>query len=322
MEARSNKDAQTIDDLFKLIQKNQIKAIKNYNKLVKFIKYKHEKNKKRTETNKDEVGKVKEKLTDVREFIVEVREDFQKELRFQIEAANNGTSLKINNVVSTCCTKVGETAESSSTIDDVVTSVAPVINALTETKIKEITAQWADNFPSNEINKAIAKISASYRDLDIYEMASWTTIPENIQIYTILINKRQDLEIYMFGNDLVKIPVDFFKHLYEVTYLNLSRNKLTSLDADVFNDLTSLKELYLQQNEIKSLPHGIFDNNVKLVKLCLFNNVFKQIDHSLFQYNTGLQDLKLDSRELTREEHNFWVNYGAGKGSLTVTFVH
>ena len=65
----------------KLIQKNQIKAIKNYNKLVKFIKYKHEKNKKRTETNKDEVGKVKEKLTDVREFIVEVREDFQKELQ-------------------------------------------------------------------------------------------------------------------------------------------------------------------------------------------------------------------------------------------------
>ena len=78
----------------------------------------------------------------------------------------------------------------------------------------------------------------------------------------------------------------------------------------------------MSSNEIKSLPLGIFDNNVKLVKLYLRNNVLKQIDHTLFQYNTGLHTLYLDSRELTREEHTFWVNYGAGKSSLTVTFYH
>nr|AGJ51114.1 variable lymphocyte receptor C [Petromyzon marinus] len=99
-------------------------------------------------------------------------------------------------------------------------------------------------------------------------------------------------------NQLTSIPVNAFRALTQLTYLNLDNNKLQSLPAGVFDGLSELDRLSLQDNQLKSLPPGVFDKLTKLTRLDLNNNQLQSIPAGVFDKLTNLDRLELSTNQL------------------------
>nr|AGJ51086.1 variable lymphocyte receptor C [Petromyzon marinus] len=99
-------------------------------------------------------------------------------------------------------------------------------------------------------------------------------------------------------NQLTAVPVNAFKALTQLTYLNLDSNQLQSLPVGVFDQLKNLNELRLSSNQLKSLPSGVFDRLTKLKELWLNINQLQSIPEGIFKTLTNLQTLYLSTNQL------------------------
>nr|AIO08191.1 variable lymphocyte receptor C [Petromyzon marinus] len=99
-------------------------------------------------------------------------------------------------------------------------------------------------------------------------------------------------------NQLTAVPVNAFKALTQLTYLELSNNKLQTLPVGVFDRLINLDKLYLSRNQLKSLPPAVFDSLTQLTLLQLNTNQLQSIPKGVFDRLTNLQDLRLSTNQL------------------------
>nr|AIO08265.1 variable lymphocyte receptor C [Petromyzon marinus] len=104
-------------------------------------------------------------------------------------------------------------------------------------------------------------------------------------------------------NQLTAVPVNAFKALTQLTYLNLDSNKLQSLPVGVFDQLKNLNELRLNDNQLKSLPSGVFDSLTKLTILQLDYNQLQSIPAGVFDKLTNLNRLYLSNNQLQSVPH-------------------
>ena len=98
--------------------------------------------------------------------------------------------------------------------------------------------------------------------------------------------------LYLYQNSLTTIPGLYFKHLYDLEILDVSRNQLTELNPFTMGISRSLKQLKAFTNNIIGLSDGSFRNMTNLERLELYSNRITEFNvESLSGYH-GFPNLK------------------------------
>lgn len=95
--------------------------------------------------------------------------------------------------------------------------------------------------------------------------------------------------LHYAGDNLERIPKNYFFQCVNIEYINLARNKIISLSVETFSKNTKLNELNLSRNLIFYLPQELFKNNLLLSKLDLSYNKlvhfnFKDLESTKVHY--------------------------------------
>lgn len=84
-------------------------------------------------------------------------------------------------------------------------------------------------------------------------------------------------ELYLGGNQMVRIPENAFENCNSLEKLDLSSNNIESLSDESFNGLPSLKVLYLPMNKISHIDNGTFSTLITLNILDLSSNFLTKL---------------------------------------------
>ena len=80
------------------------------------------------------------------------------------------------------------------------------------------------------------------------------------------------LEVYIWGNSIIKIEANAFSELSECTRLVLNSNRIAVVEQGAFNGLTALTYLVLRSNSLERLHVNMFSNLTSCTGLDLQNN--------------------------------------------------
>lgn len=89
-------------------------------------------------------------------------------------------------------------------------------------------------------------------------------------------------------NESLSLPNNVFKHLVNLTFLDLSYNHIDSIHQYTFNGLLNLQHLKLSNNWLEEIPNDTFLYTPSLSMLDLFYNTLYSVTKRMF---TGLKNL-------------------------------
>lgn len=99
------------------------------------------------------------------------------------------------------------------------------------------------------------------------------------------------------------LPRNVFKHLVNLTLLDLSHNNIRSIHQYTFNGLVDLQHLKFNSNELGKIPNGTFQYTQNLVILELVHNSIYNVTKEMFTGLGNLHHLYLNGNYM-RSIHN------------------
>lgn len=107
-----------------------------------------------------------------------------------------------------------------------------------------------------------------------------------------------DLERLMLsGNGLSELPEDLFNDVGNLTWLDLRSNKV-HLPMNIFRNLTKLEYLELGYNNLKTLEPGVFRSQNRLKSLNLWGNDLQHLTKDAFIGVSSIVELDLSSNNI------------------------
>jgi Leucine-rich repeat (LRR) protein len=82
-----------------------------------------------------------------------------------------------------------------------------------------------------------------------------------------IVDKRNQKYLCLVNNALYIIEEKLFNGLYNLTLLNLVRNRKRKFHRNAFERLKKLKNLYLSENKLKEIDENIFKAQTNLVRI-------------------------------------------------------
>ncbi|KAK7603316.1 hypothetical protein V9T40_003315 [Parthenolecanium corni] len=120
--------------------------------------------------------------------------------------------------------------------------------------------------------------------------AGYTQVPNRIPM--------DATEIYLDGNDLVKLESHVFLGKKKLQVLYLNDSKVATIRNKTFNDVDELKVLHLENNDLESLEGYEFKELGKLTELYLENNHIKGVADNAFTPLKHLEVLHLEQNKI------------------------
>lgn len=126
-------------------------------------------------------------------------------------------------------------------------------------------------------------------------------------------NMKKLQKLYLFDNQIEKIPFCVFKYVENLELIDLSGNRIKELNEDTFANLLNLQQLNLSDNELVHLESGLFLNNMNLKKILMQKNNLAIIE---------INFMKVKSVELVDLKSNACIDlcYGCIKGLMLRDF--
>lgn len=95
------------------------------------------------------------------------------------------------------------------------------------------------------------------------------------------------------------VNTNHLKTLFQLEWLDLSKNQINSIASDSFKDLTKLKVLHLSENQIKAVDSKWFESLSTLKEISFASNKIQMLDENVFKNLPNLEQLYLSHNNLT-----------------------
>ncbi|KAI6214181.1 hypothetical protein M3Y94_00237900 [Aphelenchoides besseyi] len=115
------------------------------------------------------------------------------------------------------------------------------------------------------------------------------------------------------GNVIADLPLDVFKDLNSLEFLDLNDNNLSQIPQNVFSSIPQLKSLELRKNKFERVPLAI-DSFISLKHLNLRANAISIVDN-----NDLIRLVKIKHVDLTRNRISVWPTLSVPLNSTALT---
>ncbi|GLV34920.1 kekkon 4 [Carabus blaptoides fortunei] len=165
----------------------------------------------------------------------------------------------------------------------------------------------ADCRPSfaNNLKNVPTNLSIQVNYLELSHQRIYTDIPEDAFFHA---NGSHLSKLRLHRCDIEKIHKHAFRHLTNLTWLDISHNDIDQLDVGIFHMSDWLDTLWINGNKYRSLDSGLFANLTHLEYVYAYENLISYIAPDAFQNNPKLREVTLNKNKLTHLERS-WLDF-------------
>lgn len=166
-------------------------------------------------------------------------------------------------------------------------------------------ADCRPSFTQLPLKSIPSNLSQQVNYLELSHQRIYKDIPEDVFFHA---NVSHLSKLRLHRCAIENIHKHAFRHLINLTWLDISHNEIEQLEVGIFHVSDWLDTLWINGNKYRSLNSGLFANLLHLEYVYAYENLISYIAPDAFQNNPKLREVDLSDNKLTQLE-KCWLDF-------------